>query len=298
MSAFQLPSPLQEIHFHPGKDSGIRIFMKRDDLIHPDISGNKWRKLKYNIEVAIEQKFTTIVSWGGAWSNHLAALSAAGEMFQLKTVGIIRGEEPKVWSNTLLFCRQKGMDLHFFSRNDFDQLPDSAHPILKRYSHMFIVPLGGEGELGIEGCREILGEIDIPYHMVCVPVGTGTTLKGLAGSKKKTEIIGFSALKQSSQHSAEFIRWLDFQHHVELTHEYSMGGFAKSNQVLEDFIVEFYQQNKIMLEPVYTGKMMYGIFDRIKKGFVKPDTNIVCIHTGGLQGLAGFPDLHKRLFTS
>jgi len=298
MSIFQIPSPLHEIHYHPGKEENIRIFIKRDDLIHQDISGNKWRKLKYNIEIAIEQKFEAIVSWGGAWSNHLAALAAAGEMFNIKTIGIIRGEEPKVWSHTLIYCKQKGMELHFISRSNFEELPHSANPILAKHKNTFIIPVGGEGDLGVHGCSEILNEIDIPYQLVCTPVGTGTTLKGLAGSNKNVEFIGFSALKESSQHSFEFNRWLDFQHHVELTHEYSMGGFAKSNKILEDFIVDFYQQNKIMLEPVYTGKMMYGVFDKVKKQQIKPHTNIVCIHTGGLQGLTGFPDLHKRLFTS
>ncbi len=298
MPTIQLPSPLQVLHHHPGKEKDIRIFMKRDDLIHPDISGNKWRKLKYNIEIALEQKFDAIVSWGGAWSNHLAALAAAGEMFNIQTVGIVRGEEPKVWGNTLHYCTAKGMHLYFISRSEFDSLPESAGHILGKYKNMFIIPLGGEGELGVEGCSEIIGEIDVPYQLVCVPVGTGTTLKGLAGSNKKVDFIGFSALKESKQHSLEFSRWVDFQPHVELTHEYSMGGFAKSNRTLEDFIINFYQQNKIMLEPVYTGKMMYGLFDRIEKGQIKENTNIICIHTGGLQGLNGFPDLHSRLFTS
>jgi 1-aminocyclopropane-1-carboxylate deaminase len=298
MSLLQLPSPIQEIIHHPGKNQGIRLYIKRDDLIHPHISGNKWRKLKFNIQHAQNLGANTLISAGGPWSNHLAALAAAGKVFNLKTVGIIRGEAPPTRNSTLQFCQLQGMELHFISRTDFDGLPHSISHILKTYPFSFYIPLGGDNELGIQGCEEIAAEIHAKFDVVCLPVGTGTTLRGVAQSMPHQRVMGFSALKNQAQHSAELVTWLAHNPMVDLSHAYSGKGFAKSTPELEDFIYNFYQQNKIMLEPVYTGKMMYGVFNLIEHGFYNPGASILCLHTGGLQGLAGFPDLHKRLFTS
>jgi 1-aminocyclopropane-1-carboxylate deaminase len=298
MLSLHLPSPIEELVYHPGINQGIRVFIKRDDLIHPHISGNKWRKLRLNIQHAQDLGAGTLISAGGPWSNHLASLSVAGNLFQLKTVGIIRGEEPPTWSTTLQFCKSQGMDLFFISRTDFDQLPESMSHILQKYPGAYYIPLGGENEWGRKGCEEIMSEIKMDFDFFCVPVGTGTTLRGVASSIPQKRVIGFSALRHRGQHSAAFLDWVEGSPNVELTHVYSGKGFARSTPELEDFIIQFYQQNKIMLEPVYTGKMMWGVFSLIEKGFFAPVTSILCLHTGGLQGLAGFPDLHKRLFTS
>lgn len=294
MDFLNLPSPLEELRHHPGKERGIRIFIKRDDLIHSEISGNKWRKLKYNIQEAKEKGASILVSAGGPWSNHLAATAAAGRLLGLKTKAFIRGVEPKEWSETLLFCKSNEMELNFLSKNSFDTIDFSVEIADDEYW----IPLGGENSHGIKGCKEILEEISIDFDLVCVSVGTGTTMMGIGGGLEGQQIIGFSALKDTSQHSDELNKWLNSHGWSLLTHQYSGEGFAKSSVQLEDFIVDFYQQNKIILEPVYTGKMMMGVFDMINTRRVQNDTNIVCIHTGGLQGLKGFPDLHKRLFTS
>lgn len=174
-------------------------------------------------------------------------------------------------------------------------MPDSISHILKTYPHSFYIPLGGENELGIKGCEEIAAEIHIEFDFFCLPVGTGTTLRGVAQSLPHQHVIGFSALKNPEQHSDELVNWVANNPRVELSHAYSGKGFARSTPELEDFILNFYQQNKMMLEPVYTGKMMYGVFNLIENGFFNEGTSIICLHTGGLQGLAGFPQLHQRL---
>lgn len=298
MDFLNLPSPIEELQCYPGKERGIRIFMKRDDLIHPEISGNKWRKLKWNIAEAKKGNYKAIITSGGAWSNHLAATAAAGKLFGIKTIGIVRGKHLRETS-TLEFCRSQGMKITFASVEQFEAFPqDYDSQVSLEWIDGYIIPLGGENELGVKGCKEIMSEIDIAYDLVCVSVGTGTTMRGIAGSLPGKPIIGFSGVRDHGQHSPEFLYWVHENPHTELTHEFSCGGFAKSNTQLEDFIVNFYQQNKIRLEPVYTGKMMMGVFDMINTGRIQNNTSIVCIHTGGLQGLKGFPDLHKRLFTS
>ncbi len=298
MNFLNLPSPLEEIKYHPGNGNDIRLFIKRDDLIHPDISGNKWRKLKYNIEKAKTLGCTTIITAGGPWSNHLAATAAAAKIFGLEVMGIVRGEEPPVWSDTLKFCKSQDMKLMFVSRKEFDKLPGSITSRMLEKMNAFFIPVGGENKEGLQGCEEIINEVDIDFDTFCIPVGTGTTLTGVGRSIIDKRLIGFSALRDISQHSPEFLDWLKENTQVELTFEYSEGGFAKSSLQLEDFIVNFYMQNKIMLEPVYTGKMMFGVFDKIEKGLIEAGSSVVCLHTGGLQGLNGFADLHKRLFTS
>jgi 1-aminocyclopropane-1-carboxylate deaminase len=298
MDLLQLPSPLSQLNHHPGRERGIRIFIKRDDLIHPAISGNKWRKLKWNIEKAKEQRSETLITGGGPWSNHLAATAVAGKLCGFKTIGIIRGQVKRTTS-TLDFCEEHGMQITFASREQFDSMPgdiesENALQLLNGY----FIPLGGENEMGRRGCAEIMQEVEIDFDLVAVSVGTGTTLRGIAESIPQKRVIGFSAVRDHAQHSPEFLHWLLEHPNVELTHNYSCGGFARSTPALDNFIVSFHQQNKIMLEPVYTGKMMMGLFDMIEQEQIKNDSTIIAMHTGGLQGLKGFPDLHKRLFTS
>jgi 1-aminocyclopropane-1-carboxylate deaminase len=250
------------------------------------------------MEEAKIKKSSTLITAGGPWSNHLAATAAAGKLLGFKTVGIIRGEEPRQQSSTLLFCSEQGMKFIFIPRKDFDTLPDQLDELLLGYLDAYFIPLGGENHLGIQGCKEIMDEVIWKPDYITVAVGTGTTMRGIGESIQGTELIGFSALKDSSQHSPPFIQWLEDHPEISLLHDYHFGGFARSTQVLEDFIVDFYLQNKIILDPVYTGKMLFGIFDRMKKNMFRESSTILAIHTGGLQGINGFPDLHKRLFTS
>jgi 1-aminocyclopropane-1-carboxylate deaminase len=294
----QIPSPIKLITKHPGIDMGIQIYIKRDDLIHPEISGNKWRKLKYNIEQAKLLNADTLVTAGGAWSNHLAATAAAGKLLNFKTIGIIRGEEPPQWSSTLLYCKNQGMEFIFKARREFDRLHNSISNDSLNSFQSFYIPMGGDNEWGRLGCEEIMNEISVDFDVFCLPVGTGATLQGVANSCTDKNILGFSALKNPSQHSNELIEWVNNRSDIELYFDNQFGGFAKSSAELDNFIVSFYQQNKIMLDPVYTGKMMFYLFESIKRNQFKNGTSIVCLHTGGLQGIAGYPDLHRRLFTS
>jgi 1-aminocyclopropane-1-carboxylate deaminase len=294
MDFLQLPSPLEQIHHHPGKERGIRIFMKRDDLIHPEISGNKWRKLKYNIENAKAKDVSVLVTAGGPWSNHLAATAAAGNKLGFKTKAFVRGVEPKEWNDTLSFCKSQGMELHFLSKSTFD----SQDLAVETSDDEYWIPLGGENDAGVKGCSELILEIEIDYDLITIPIGTGTTMMGIGNMIPDKSLIGFSALGSPDYDSKRLNDWIQINNHVLVNYDYAFGGFARSISQLDDFIVQFYQQNKIMLEPVYTGKMMFGLFDLIQQGKIVDNTHIVCIHTGGLQGLKGFPDLHSRLFTS
>lgn len=286
-STFKLPSPLDEIPDHPGSARGIKLWLKRDDTIHPDISGNKWRKLKYNISYAVEKGMKHIVTAGGYWSNHLAATAVAGKTFGFKVTGIIRGEEPNTRSDTLKFCEEHGMDLHFLSRSDFDQLPESISHLDFFNESAYFIPVGGANDLGEKGCKEIMREVDIDYSHVMVPVGTATTFNGIVGTVQNKKVIGFSALKGYNEENGN----------VCIIDDYCFKGFAKTSPELNEFIVEFYHQNKIMLEPVYTGKMMFGVYQMLASGRIENQSRVICIHTGGLQGLKGYPDLHKALFT-
>jgi 1-aminocyclopropane-1-carboxylate deaminase len=294
MHFLQLPSPLHKLDHHPGKERGIRIFMKRDDLIHPEISGNKWRKLKYNIENAKAKGVSILVTAGGQWSNHLAATAAAGNKLGFKTKAFVRGTEPKQWSDTLLLCRSQGMELHFLSKSTFD----SQDLAVEVSDDEYWIPLGGENDAGVKGCSELVNEITIDFDMITLPFGTGTTMMGIGNSVPDKNLIGFSALGSPDYDSTRLNDWIRITNHVWVNYDYGFGGFARSTPPLENFIVDFYQQNKMMLDPVYTGKMMFGLFDLIQQGKIKDNSTIISIHTGGLQGLKGFPDLHSRLFTS
>jgi len=291
MDIFKIPSPLHEIKHHPGVQMGINLFMKRDDLIHADVGGNKWRKLKYNIEEAKKLNTQALVTAGGPWSNHLAATAAAGNLLGFKTKAFIRGVEPKTWSDTLQFCSNNGMGFIFLPRKEFD-----TQDFSQQIQHTeYYIPLGGENVLGVKGCSEIIDEIDIDFDIFCAPIGTGTTLKGIGNRIPDKKLIGFSAVKPD-QHNAEFNEWIRSASHVFLEYD-EFGGFARSNSILEDFIVEFQLNNKITLDPVYTGKMMFSLFSLIEKRRIKEDSVVIALHTGGLQGIKGFPDLHSRLFT-
>lgn len=295
---FLIPSPLQELHSDIFIKHKVKIFVKRDDLIHSDISGNKWRKLSHFIQLAKNENKTTLVSFGGAWSNHIYSLAAAGHTFGFKTVGIIRGEKPKHLSSTLQFALDNGMELYFVSREEYRNKTMLAKSFEEKLPHAMVIPEGGAGENGTVGCQEIVYEIQsvVPdyYALAC---GTATTLMGIAQAAPKAQVLGFSALKNGEfllSDWQEFIQQNQIQN-AKIISEFSGGGYAKTNAELEDFIVQFYQEHQIVLEPIYTGKMMKGLIELIKRDYFLPDSTIVAIHTGGLQGLEGFPSLKDRL---
>ncbi|MFL5730407.1 MAG: 1-aminocyclopropane-1-carboxylate deaminase/D-cysteine desulfhydrase [Cytophagaceae bacterium] len=290
-------SPLQKISEPLFEQKGIELFIKRDDLIHSEISGNKWRKLKYNLKEAEKQGKKTLLSFGGAYSNHIYALAAAGKEFGFKTVGIIRGKDASEENPTLSFARKCGMELELIDRDEYRKKneADFIQKLRLRWEDPYIIPEGGANIQGAMGCAEIIPEIDIPFDYICCPCGTGTTLAGLvAGLKGKSQALGFAVLKNGSFLEEEVRNLLSEEaksyRNWSINTDYHFGGYAKTDQSLLQFMNGLEQKHQIPFEPIYTAKMMYGIYDLASKGFFKEGQRLVALHTGGLQGLAGLKD--------
>jgi 1-aminocyclopropane-1-carboxylate deaminase len=261
-------------------------------LLHPVISGNKWRKLKYNLDEALSLGTDTIISMGGAYSNHLHALAYTGKVLNLKTIGIIRGERPATLTPTLQDMESWGMELRFIPRPDYRHYRNFKNwndlPGLQPYQYW--LPEGGANNLALKGVAELGDEIDIPYDALCVACGTGATFAGLINaSSEKISVLGFAALKNAGFLHSDVQSLLSREfHNWEIFHDYHCGGFAKLNPELASFMTEFEQKTSIPLEPVYTGKMLYGLYDLIAKGYFKTGQRIIAVHTGGLQGNRGY----------
>lgn len=291
-------SSTQQINLSDFGINGYGLFLKREDLIHPFVSGNKFRKLKYNIAEAFKQKQKILLTYGGAYSNHIVATAAAGKVSGLNTIGIIRGEElhDKIPENpTLTFAQNCGMHLKFISREMY-KLKDSEvfqNVLIEEFGRFYQLPEGGTNSLAIKGCEEILTNKDAEYDYICTPVGTGGTIAGLVkASKVNQKILGFSALKGSFQ--SEEIKKYTAKTNFDITDAYSFGGYGKIDVALVRFINEFKRKTGIPLDPVYTGKMIFGIMELLKDGYFKENSRIFAIHTGGLQGIAGMNVLLKK----
>ncbi len=288
--------PNQFIRNFPGN---IEFWIKREDLLHEKVSGNKFRKLKYNLVEAEKLDYDTLLSFGGAHSNHISALAAAGKIGNFKTLGIIRGEElegdHEKWSPTLKFAHSCGMKFKFVSRQDYrDKNTEGFLKKLKaEFGPFYLLPEGGTNELAIKGCEEILKPADDIFDFIAVSVGTGGTICGLINaSASHQKIIGFPALKtdylqQEVEDHVNKSNW-------ELILNYHFGGYAKANAELIAFLNEFYKDYQIKLDPVYTGKLVFGIFELIKQGFFPSESKILAIHTGGLQGIEAMNQILKK----
>jgi 1-aminocyclopropane-1-carboxylate deaminase/D-cysteine desulfhydrase-like pyridoxal-dependent ACC family enzyme len=279
--------PLQKIEADFLLQKNVELFILREDLIHPQISGNKWRKLKYNIVEAKEKDFDTLLTFGGAFSNHIAATAAAGNKFGLKTIGIIRGEEVK--NPTLYLAKENGMELKFVSREEY-KVKDAS-----QYPDCYVVPEGGSNALAVKGCSEIVENITVDYDVICCACGTGGTIAGIISSTDK-QVLGFPALK-GGQFLIEDIKKLLIDSKVnnnstnwKLITDYHFGGYAKVKPELIDFVKEFKEEHNILLDFIYTGKMLFGLFDMIKNSNQLDNKKIVVVHTGGIQGNKGFED--------
>lgn len=277
------------------QEQKIELWLKRDDLLHPIISGNKWRKLKYILDHALSLETKKIISMGGAYSNHLHALAYIGHQLGIKTGAKIRGEDPIQLNSTLLDLKQWGMELEFVTRNKYRDLRSyKAHDSLPQLQEReYWLPEGGGVSLALQGVKEMVDEILIDYQVLCVPCGTATTLAGIIkGVPYDKQIIGFSALKGASFLSEDVRVLLDSKLTTQIDWsiclDYHFGGFAKVDSILLDFIKNFETKHCITLEPIYTGKMLYGLYTLIKKGFFKSGQTIIAVHTGGLQGNRGF----------
>lgn len=272
--------------------NNIQLFIKRDDLLHPIISGNKFRKLKYNIQEAKRLRHTKLLTFGGAFSNHILAVAGAGAEFGFKTIGIIRGEEleSKIHENpTLAKAQELGMQFHFVSRTAYRDKESSSFIsyLQEKWGPFYLIPEGGTNDLAIKGCEEILTSEDKSFftHIACA-VGTGGTISGLINSStEKQQLIGFSSLKGAFL--SEVIRNFVVKTNWSISDAYHFGGYGKVNDELIQFLNSFYSQTSIPLDPVYTGKMVFGVLDWIEKGYFPPNAKILMIHTGGLQGIKG-----------
>lgn len=285
------PSILTKIEDPRLSQYPIELWMKRDDLLHPVISGNKWRKLKYILDHALSLGKDTIVSMGGAYSNHLHALAYVGKVLGLTTIGLVRGEPPETLTPTLLDMKNWGMELRFVSRSDYRILRQYKgwHDLPGLKPGQYWLPEGGALDLALNGVAELVAEITIPYDTLCVSCGTGTTLAGIIDAvPERASVLGFAALKNAGFLNAEVEAKLSQpRNNWQINLDYHFGGFAKTNAQLSAFIEDFELKTTIPLEPVYTGKMMYAVYDLIKKHYFKPGQRIVAVHTGGLQGKRG-----------
>ncbi|OTG93131.1 1-aminocyclopropane-1-carboxylate deaminase/D-cysteine desulfhydrase [Acinetobacter sp. ANC 3832] len=266
----------------------VEVTIKRLDLVHPQISGNKFFKLKYNFLEAQKSGLDKIITFGGAYSNHIAATAFAAQQFGFQSVGIIRGEElkEKPFNTTLKTAEQFGMQLHFVSRENY-RLKDTSDFLDKLnadYPASYVIPEGGTNALAIQGCKEILTQEDQQnYDVICCAVGTGGTITGLIQAcAAHQSVLGFSALKGDFLNK-QVAEWT-IQHNWTILDDYCFGGYAKTQPVLIQFMKSFEQQYQIPLEQVYTGKMLFGIFDLIQKNYFPAKSKILVIHSGGLQG--------------
>ena len=299
----QIPSPLQKIEFQLFREHGLSVYVKREDLIHPSISGNKWRKLKYNLIRAMEEKAKKIITFGGAFSNHIYATAAACQALHLPLVVYIRSDRIDSNNPTLNFIISKGAEIRLLSREDYRQKNSEAflQKVKEEFPKGYIIPEGGSNTLALRGMYELGDElnkqIDFTMDYLAVSAGTGSTAAGLIGSiSEHTKIEVYSSLKGdflikdiNEITGKVFGNW-------SLKQDYHFGGYGKTPIPLIEFINDFKQSTGIPLDPIYTGKAMFGLLDRIGKGLYKSGSKIVFVHTGGLQGILGYNYLNKENF--
>lgn len=269
----------------------ISVCIKREDLIHPFVSGNKFRKLKYNLLQAKKENASTVLTFGGAYSNHIAAVAYAGKEQGFKTIGVIRGEEleSKIFENpTLKFAQECGMEFEFVSREAYKLKleVDFLEQLKIKYGTFYLLPEGGTNLLAVKGCQEILTTDDAQFDFICCAVGTGGTISGIINSSlQHQKVLGFPALKGDFLKN-EICTFVESKN-WELITNYHFDGYGKINTVLVNFINDFYVKTKIPLDPIYTGKMVFGVLDLIRKNYFPAKSKILVVHTGGLQGVLG-----------
>jgi 1-aminocyclopropane-1-carboxylate deaminase len=286
--AVRVPSPLVELRDKALERYGIRLYIKRDDLIHPDIPGNKWRKLKYNIAAAKEREATSLLTFGGAYSNHIRATAAAGHYFGFRTIGIIRGEEHLPLNPSLDYAVSMGMRLSYVDRASYRNKtsPEVLNDLHDMFGEFYLIPEGGSNELALAGCKELPPEIDISFDAICCACGTGGTLAGIAaGLKSGQHALGFSVLKGGDflRNDVSDLQRRAFGEDTEnwsIECEFHMGGYARRTRELDDFIASFERRHGLRLDWVYVAKMMYGIFSLIEQGRFPRGTTLVAVVTG------------------
>jgi 1-aminocyclopropane-1-carboxylate deaminase len=285
----QLPSPLQELH--DDRLAGVRLLLKRDDLIHPQLTGNKWRKLKYLLADARASRASTLLTFGGAYSNHLRAVAAAGRMCGLTTIGVVRGEE-EPYNAVLAEAAADGMRLHYMDRATYRRKtdPEVVDALHRRFGDFYLVPEGGSSRFAIAGCRELVDEIEQPFDVITCPVGTGGTLAGIsAGLATGRRALGVSVLKGAASLDDD-VRSLQLTatgrvlDNWAIEHRFHCGGFARRSAELDDFLDDFERRHGLRLDHVYVGKMMLGLFTLIGEGAFPAGSTVVAVVTGRGSG--------------
>ena len=275
-----------------------QLVLKREDLLGDGISGNKFRKLKYNILEAQKLGFSKIVTFGGAYSNHIMAASYIKKSYNIDVVGVIRGEElsDKINDNpTLKKAQENGMQFHFVSRETYRNKEnlDFIDDLKVLYGDFYLLPEGGTNDLAIKGCEEILTEEDSQYDYICCAVGTGGTLAGLINaSQSHQQVLGFSALK--GDFLKDDVSKLVTKDNWSVQTDYHFGGYAKVTKELIEFMNVFKTETNILLDPIYNAKMIFGIYDLMKSGYFSKNTSILAVHTGGLQAISGMNKLLEK----
>ena len=302
----QIPSPLEQLKSPLLEKHEIEFWIKRDDLIHQKISGNKWRKLELNIKEAKRKKLP-LLTFGGPFSNHIAATAFACSSSDIKSIGIIRGDEFSELNHTLDLANKNGMQLHFVTREEYQLKSEPAflQSLQEKFGDFHLVPEGGANKEGVRGSRNIREEIQVDFDLLCCTAGTGTTAAGILSALNRLEQLEvYPALKGGDYLEGEILDLLVLENpeqfeqkksQLELINDYHFGGFAKLKPMKElvDFVNWFYKEFGIPLDLIYNGKMMFGVFDRIKKGRYKKGTKLVAIHCGGLQGNEGMKNRFK-----
>jgi 1-aminocyclopropane-1-carboxylate deaminase len=283
-----LPSPIEELSDERLAARGVRIWLKREDLIHPDLPGNKWRKLKYNLKAARERGCRTLLTFGGAYSNHLRATAAAGHHFGFSTIGVVRGEEHVPLNPSLAYAVRHGMRLTYLDRTTYRRKRETSviEALRAEFGPFYLLPEGGSNRLAVLGCQELIAELEIPFDVVCCPCGTGGTLAGIAAALPSgRRAIGFAALKGAAflEEEVDRLQKETFgtpQGAWHIDHDHHFGGFARRPAELTEFAADFTYRHGLVLEQVYVAKMMYGLFSLVERCSFARGTRIVALVTG------------------
>lgn len=283
------------------QQNALALDMLRVDQVHTLISGNKWYKLKYNLIKAREEGYHTLLTFGGAFSNHIFATAAAGKEYGFRTIGIIRGEQTSPLNPTLKFATEQGMRLAYVSREDYreKESPEFRDWLISQFSPCYIIPEGGSNIEAVQGCTEILPPGHAYQYIACC-VGTGGTLAGILESEQgQSRVLGFSALK-GGHFLYEEVNQLNrlysgsLYQNYRIIEDYHFGGYAKANNALVEFINTFREEQAIQLDPIYTGKMLYGLLEMAASGYFPEGSRILAVHSGGLQGIRGFNARYQK----
>lgn len=295
------PAPVQQLHSALFDSAAVQVWVQREDLIDAELGGNKWHKLKYNLQAARQQNHHRLLTFGGAYSNHIYATAAAGKRFGFDTIGVIRGEAHLPLNSTLQFATDCGMHLHYLDRNSYrnkhsDEIVRALH---HSFGEFYLIPEGGSNALAVQGCREMLLAVEHDFDIICCACGTGATLAGISlALQPHQQAIGYAALK-GGEFLEPVVKQLrdtakatnNSQWRVETA--YHFGGYAKTTESLFEFMRGFEHQHGFALDAVYTAKMFYGIFENIKQGRLPRGSRILALHSGGLQGNASLKPAHK-----